>query len=200
MNLLFLLLSLSSCSTFYVGPRHEPTTAPFPPFKILSYELFGWEDEEDRKKAGEILKALVQTKTAQLLKYKSQNTSEWHLQIILESSPKFRMYLGEQREPSSRLLTREPLRFLLYGVNRLLAVSTVLLIPIVNRDDDAIVFRLYQNNHIVREKRVMVESYQIIGWISLFAKWIDDGEKWDSIFNDLILAERRHWQNERISE
>lgn len=175
-----------SCSVFYSSERRKFEFDGLKTNRSLSYELIGWDEELDRRRVTYVLSALEKSgKFVSVRHYKQINT-DLHLQIILESSPKFKFFLGESTEPVSYLAERNQSRFLVYLVNRFLAISTAFIIPDIDRDDDYILFRLKKNGKIEKEYRYPMESYRVFGWVSLLFMWADDRDEWKSILSEKV--------------
>ncbi|MCW7461594.1 hypothetical protein [Leptospira limi] len=187
LKVLFLILNLCiSCSVFYSGERRKIELNNKVFNRTLSYELIGWDEELDRSRVTFILSALEKSGKFSSIRYYDQTKADLHLQIILESSPKFKFFLGESTEPVSYLAERKQDRFLLYLVNRFLAVSTFFVVPDIDRDDDYLLFRLKKKGKIEREYRYSLESYRVFGWVSILFMWVDDSDQWNSILTEKV--------------
>ncbi|WP_210410699.1 hypothetical protein [Leptospira yanagawae] len=183
--ILVLIINLN-CSIFYSSERILSDTR-FPiKNKTLSYELIGWDEELDRRRVTYILSALQNSQKFKSVQHYAQTKSDLHLQIILESSPKFRFFMGESSEPVSYMAEREPGRFTVYLLNRFLAVSTFFVIPDIDYDDDRILFRTIKSGKILSEKRYPIESYRIFGWVSVLLMWADDRDEWKTILTEKV--------------
>ncbi|WP_407658717.1 hypothetical protein [Leptospira paudalimensis] len=196
LKLLFLILNFCiSCSVFYSSERRKIELNEEIYNRSLSYELIGWDEELDRRRVTYILSALEKSGKFSSVRYYDQTKSDFHLQIILESSPKFKFFLGESTEPVSYLAERKQDRFLLYLANRFLAVSTFFIVPDIDRDDDYLLFRLKKNGKIEREYRYPMESYRVFGWVSILFMWVDDRDQWKSILTEKVsefLGDAKH--------
>ncbi|WP_208652305.1 hypothetical protein [Leptospira kemamanensis] len=180
-----LILSLH-CSVFYSSERNLVDTN-FPiQNKSLSYELIGWDDELDRRRVTFLLSALQNSKKFKSVQHYAQIKSDLHVQIILESSPKFKFFMGESSEPVSYMAERAPGRFSIYLINRFLAVSTFFVIPDIDYDDDHIVFRTMKSGKMISELRYPIESYRIFGWVSVMLMWADDSDEWKTILTEKV--------------
>lgn len=175
-----------SCSVFYSSERLNADYSKYSKDKSLSYELIGWDDEADRRRISYILAALQSSGKFSSVRYQNQNKTDVHVQIILESSPKFKFFLGEATEPVSYLPERNPERFSVYLLNRFLAISTFFIIPDIDRDDDYLVFRLSKKGKFEKEYRYPMESYRVFGWISLLLMWGDDRKEWKPILTEKV--------------
>lgn len=180
------LLPLLSCSVFYSSERLKTDFSKLIKNKSLSYELIGWDDEADRRRISYILAALQSSGKFTSLRYQDQTNTDAHVQIILESSPKFKIFLGEASEPVSYLPERNPPRFGIYLLNRFLAISTFFIIPDIDRDDDYLVFRLSKKGKLEKEYRYLMESYRVFGWVSLLFMWGDDRKEWKPILTEKV--------------
>lgn len=183
---IFLTFSLISCSLFYSSERPKVDFSKNIKNKSLSYELIGWDDEADRRRISYILSALQSSGKFTNVRYMDPAKTDAHVQIILESSPKFKFFLGEAAEPVSYLPDRDPVRFGVYLVNRFLAISTFFVIPDIDRDDDYLVFRLSKKGKFEREYRYPMESYRVFGWVSLLLMWGDDRKEWKPILTEKV--------------
>lgn len=175
-----------SCSVFYSTERRNIDLGKENYNRSLSYELIGWDEELDRRRVTYILSALEKSGKFASVRHYDQTRADLHLQIILESSPKFKFFLGESTEPVSYLAERNQNRFLIYLTNRFLAISTFFVIPDIDRDDDHLLFRLRKNGNIQKEYRYPIESYQVFGWVSLLFMWVDDRNEWNSILSEKV--------------
>ncbi|MBM9590391.1 hypothetical protein JWG41_08040 [Leptospira sp. 201903075] len=183
---IIIFFSLSSCAVFYSSERPKIDFSNYNKDKSLSYELIGWDDEVDRRRISYILGALQSSGKFTQVRYQNQTNADVHMQIILESSPKFKIFLGESSEPVSYLPERNPERFGLYLINRFLAISTFFIIPDIDRDDDYLVFRLSKKGKLEKEYRYPMESYRVFGWISLLLMWGDDRKEWKPILTEKV--------------
>ncbi|EKJ88032.1 hypothetical protein [Leptospira meyeri] len=174
------------CSVFYSSERPKLDFSKHIKDKSLSYELIGWDDEADRRRISYILSALQSSGKFTSVRYQNQTNADAHLQIILESSPRFKFFLGESTEPVSYLPERDPIRFGAYLLNRFLAISTVFIIPDIDRDDDYLVFRLSRKGKLEKEFRYPMESYRVFGWVSLLLMWGDDRNEWKTILTEKV--------------
>ncbi|PJZ80321.1 hypothetical protein [Leptospira meyeri] len=174
------------CSVFYSSERPKLDFSKHIKDKSLSYELIGWDDEADRRRISYILSALQSSGKFTSVRYQNQTNADAHLQIILESSPRFKFFLGESTEPVSYLPERDPIRFAAYLLNRFLAISTVFIIPDIDRDDDYLVFRLSRKGKLEKEFRYPMESYRVFGWVSLLLMWGDDRNEWKTILTEKV--------------
>ncbi|TGK85670.1 hypothetical protein EHQ23_13620 [Leptospira bourretii] len=174
------------CSVFYSSERPKLDFSKHIKDKSLSYELIGWDDEADRRRISYILSALQSSGKFTAVQYQNQTKADAHLQIILESSPRFKFFLGESTEPVSYLPERDPIRFGAYLLNRFLAISTVFIIPDIDRDDDYLVFRLSKKGKLEKEYRYPMESYRVFGWVSLLLMWGDDRNEWKTILAEKV--------------
>ncbi|WP_208729539.1 hypothetical protein [Leptospira congkakensis] len=182
----FFPLILSSCAVFYSSERHTVDFANYTKDKTLSYELIGWDGEADRRRASYILEALQNSGKFTTVRYQNQSNTDLHVQIILESSPRFVFFLGESIEPVSYLPERNPERFGLYLLNRFLAFSTFFVIPDIDKDDDYLVFRVSKKGKLEKEFRYPMESYRVFGWVSLLLMWGDDRKEWKPILREKV--------------
>lgn len=180
------LLLLLSCSVFYSSERPKIDFPKHIKDKSLSYELIGWDDEADHRRISYILAALQSSGKFTSVRYQNQSNADAHVQIILESSPRFKFFLGEASEPVSYLPERNPERFGVYLINRFLAISTFFIIPDIDRDDDYLVFRLSKKGKLEKEYRYPMESYRVFGWISLLLMWGDDSKQWNPILTEKV--------------
>lgn len=186
-SLVFILMfSVLSCSVFYSSERPKVDFSKHIKDKSLSYELIGWDDEADRRRISYILAALQSSGKFTSVQYQNQVKTDAHVQIILESSPRFKIFLGEATEPLSYLPERNPERFGVYLLNRFLAISTFFVIPDIDRDDDYLVFRLSKKGKFEKEYRYPMESYRVFGWISLLLMWSDDRKEWKPILTEKV--------------
>lgn len=196
LKVLIIILNLCiSCSVFYSSERRKIELNEEFYNRSLSYELIGWDEELDRRRVTYILSALEKSGKFSSVRYYDQTKADLHLQIILESSPKFKFFLGESTEPVSYLAERKQDRFLLYLANRFLAVSTFFVVPDIDRDDDYLLFRLKKNGKIEREYRYPIESYRVFGWVSILIMWVDDRDQWKSILTEKVsefLGDSKH--------
>ncbi|TGL44784.1 hypothetical protein [Leptospira perdikensis] len=183
---IIIFLPLSSCAVFYSSERPKIDFSKYNKDRSLSYELIGWDDEADRRRISYILAALQTSGKFTSVRYQNQTNADIHLQIILESSPKFKFFLGEASEPVSYLPERNPERFGVYLLNRFLAISTFFVIPDIDRDDDYLVFRLNKKGKLEKEYRYPMESYRVFGWISLLLMWGDDRKEWKPILTEKV--------------
>ncbi|XDD47059.1 hypothetical protein AB3N60_02935 [Leptospira sp. WS39.C2] len=181
-----LLSIISSCSVFYSSERRKIDLGKETYDRSLSYELIGWDEELDRRRVTYILSALEKSGKFSTVRHFNQTKADFHLQIILESSPKFKFFLGESTEPVSYLAERKQDRFLLYLANRFLAISTFFIVPDIDRDDDYLLFRLRKNGKIEKEYRYPMESYRVFGWVSVLLMWVDDRDDWQSILTEKV--------------
>lgn len=184
--LIMLMAVQISCSVFYSTERRNIDLGKENYNRSLSYELIGWDEELDRRRVTYILSALEKSGKFTSVRHYDQTRADLHLQIILESSPKFKFFLGESTEPVSYLAERNQNRFLIYLTNRFLAISTFFVIPDIDRDDDHLLFRLRKNGNIQKEYRYPIESYQVFGWVSLLFMWVDDRNEWNSILSEKV--------------
>ncbi|TGK47559.1 hypothetical protein EHQ16_03005 [Leptospira kanakyensis] len=180
------LLTLSSCAVFYSTERPKVDFSKYVKDQSLSYELIGWDSEVDRRRVSYILAALQNSGKFTSLRYQNQTNTDLHVQIILESSPRFVLFLGESIEPVSYLPERNPERLALYLVNRFLAFSTFFVIPDIDRDDDYLVFRVSKKGKLEKEYRYPIESYRVFGWVSLLLMWGDDRKEWKPILTEKV--------------
>ncbi|TGK82425.1 hypothetical protein EHQ24_14345 [Leptospira noumeaensis] len=179
-------LTLSSCAVFYSTERPKVDFSKYVKDQSLSYELIGWDSEADRRRVSYILAALQNSGKFTSLRYQNQTNTDLHVQIILESSPRFVLFLGESIEPVSYLPERNPERLALYLLNRFLAFSTFFVIPDIDRDDDYLVFRLSKKGKLEKEYRYPMESYRLFGWVSLLLMWGDDRKEWKPILTEKV--------------
>ncbi|PJZ46562.1 hypothetical protein [Leptospira brenneri] len=179
-------LTLSSCAVFYSSERPKIDFPTGTKDKSLSYELIGWDGETDRRRVSYILAALQNSGKFSSVRYQNQPNSDIHLQIILESSPRFVFFLGESSEPVSYLPERNPERFGAYLLNRFIAISTFFVVPDIDRDDDHLVFRLSKKGKLEKEYRYPMESYRVFGWVSLLLVWGDDRKEWKPILTEKV--------------
>ncbi|MCW7494293.1 hypothetical protein ND861_16725 [Leptospira sp. 2 VSF19] len=175
-----------SCSVFYSSERPRVDFSKNIKNKSISYELIGWDDEADRRRISYILSALQSSGKFSTVRYQDPTKTDVHVQIILESSPRFKFFLGEASEPVSYLPERDPIRFGVYLINRFLAISTFFVIPDVDRDDDYLVFRLSKKGKPYKEFRYPMESYRVFGWVSLLLMWGDDSKEWKPILTEKV--------------
>lgn len=175
-----------ACSVFYSSERRKIDFEKENYNRSLSYELIGWDEELDRRRVTYILSALEKSGKFSSVRHFNQTTADYHLQIILESSPKFKFFLGESTEPVSYLAERNQNRFLIYLTNRFLAISTFFIIPDIDRDDDYILFRLKKSGNLEKEFRYPIESYRVFGWVSLLMMWVDDRNEWNTILAEKV--------------
>ncbi|MCT8333588.1 hypothetical protein NUH30_07880 [Leptospira sp. 85282-16] len=181
-----LVVPLLSCSVFYSSERPNVDFSKNIKNISLSYELIGWDDEADRRRISYILAALQSSGKFKSVRYYDPSNTDAHVQIILESSPRFKFFLGEASEPVSYLPERDPIRFGIYLINRFLAVSTFFVIPDIDRDDDYLVFRLTKKGKFEKEYRYAMESYRVFGWVSLLLMWADDSKEWKPILTEKV--------------
>ncbi len=182
----YFFLSFFSCAVFYSSERPKVDFSMYSKDQSLSYELIGWDSEADRRRVSYILSALQNSGKFTSVRYQNQTNTDLHVQIILESSPRFVLFLGESIEPVSHLPERHPERMGLYLLNRFLAFSTFFVIPDIDLDDDYLVFRVSKKGKLEKEYRYPMQSYRVFGWVSLLLIWGDDRNEWKPILTEKV--------------
>ncbi|WP_411821562.1 hypothetical protein [Leptospira sp. 'Mane'] len=176
----------SQCSVYYleekkISPQNKGSVE-----KEISYELVGWETNDNRELASLLLKTLHTSGKFKKISSYIKSDSETKIQIILESSPRFRILFGESSEPVSWMVERKPGSFSLYIVNRVAAMQSFFIIPVFLKNDDTILFRVWKKNRLVGEYIYPAHSLYVFGWISLFLKWSDDRDKLNGYYSDIV--------------
>ncbi|PKA04664.1 hypothetical protein CH375_09645 [Leptospira ellisii] len=179
------LLLFEGCSVFVIGGfpptmRNEPGLAE----REIAYELIGWQDDSDKKMASEILKTLHLSGAFSKISVHTKSESDIKIQIILEKSSAFSLLFGEQHRPVSWMIEQEPGNFSLYLLNRILSVQTFLLIPIRQKYEDRILFKVWRKNEKLREYSYPLGKNQYIGWVSLGLIFFDDSGEIPKLYSD----------------
>ncbi|MCZ8344145.1 MAG: hypothetical protein O9301_14015 [Leptospira sp.] len=190
MRILFIIITsffVTQCTMFYTGERPVISKALITKSEaVVGYELIGWNGSVDRNKAKHILSAFVSANRFRQFRHKESIDSDFNIQLILEASPKFQFFMGENHEPVSWLAERDEKRYVVYLINRLLSLRTFFVVPDINRDDDYLLVRVMKKGKIFREYRYDIESYNFFGWLSLLAFPFDDRPNQSKIYNQII--------------
>ncbi|MDF3822130.1 hypothetical protein P3G55_19650 [Leptospira sp. 96542] len=192
--LLFIFPFAVSCSMFFTADIPNVNPPRYKIEKTMGYELIGWEGGNDKQKASILLQAFSKSNVFSTVQFHEGLDTDTNIQIILESSPKFRWFLGETHEPVTWMQENDQGRYLLYIGNRVLSLRSFFVIPDVDRDDDFLVIRIRKPNKLTKEYRYSLESYQMFGWLSLVFMWYDDSKRWDIILTKIVhqfLAEAK---------
>ena len=168
--ILYLLIFFTlQCASFLKGNRPIVNQNFTQSGRVISYELVGWKGKENKIKATEILKALHK------------------IQIILEDSPEFAILLNEPVQPVSWMVEKFPLKYSLYLLNRIISMSTRLLIPVLSVSEDVITFRIWKSNQKMEEYSYTIEKWRTFGWISLVLIPFDDRKELKEVYKDYAL-------------
>ncbi|MCU0823392.1 MAG: hypothetical protein MUF77_01970 [Leptospira sp.] len=188
-NLILILSSLivTQCTTFYTGERPEISKSTVAKSDaVVGYELIGWNGSTDRNKIKHILSAFLSSNRFRQFRHKESIDSDFNIQLILEASPKFQFFMGENHEPVSWMAERDEKRYIFYLINRIFSLRTFFVVPDINRDDDFLRVRVLKKGKIVREYRYDIESYNIFGWLSILAFPFDDRSNQSKIYSQII--------------
>ncbi|TGK32707.1 hypothetical protein EHQ12_12260 [Leptospira gomenensis] len=179
-------LFFQSCSVFVKTdfPTFAQKGAVIDERKI-SYELIGWQEDSDRRNVSEILKTLHISGAFSEISVHTKSKNRIKIQIILEKSSGYSLLFGEQTRPVSWMIEQEPGRFSLYLLNRIFSVQTFLLVPIRQKYEDRILFKVWKKNEKLREYSYPITKTQYIGWVSLGLRFFDDREEIPKLYSDL---------------
>ncbi|AYV56292.1 hypothetical protein EFP84_12730 [Leptospira kmetyi] len=187
--LVFCFLGLQGCSTFLTG--NVPPSIPKDSFTIdkeVSYELIGWQEDSSKRLASEILRTIHLSNRFKKISIHSKSDTEIKIQIVLEKAPRLGLLFGEQSQPVSWMVEKKPIQFSLYILNRLLAIRTFFVVPILQKSEDKVVFRVWKWNRKIGEYSYSIDSVQALGWASLGLAFIDDREEIRSAYS--VYAEK----------
>jgi hypothetical protein len=165
---------LSSCARYYLGDRLQISETPLPIGKDISYELIGWDGEENREKSALILRGLHESKAFRKISLHVKSKSDMRLQIILEATPKIQPLFGEHPEPVSWMVERKPIEFTAFILNRVFSYRTVLLFPIFQRSNQTVVFRIWKEDRFQEDFSYDLQTVSAFGWIPLAFLAFDD--------------------------
>ncbi|TGL78152.1 hypothetical protein [Leptospira yasudae] len=177
-------LFLQGCSVFLTGNSLPITPKDSSQIETeVTYELIGWQDDASKKLASEILRTLHLSNRFKRISLHTKTDSEIKIQIILESSPRLGLLFGEQPQPVSWMVEKKPWPFSLYLLNRILAIQTFFIVPILQKSEDKITFRVWKWNQKIGEYPYSIDSVHSFGWISLGLTFIDDSEEIESAYS-----------------
>lgn len=186
--ILYLLIFFTlQCASFLKGNRPIVNQNFTQSGRVISYELVGWKGKENKIKATEILKALHKSNRFKEISHFVKSESEWKIQIILEDSPEFAILLNEPVQPVSWMVEKFPLKYSLYLLNRIISMSTRLLIPVLSVSEDVITFRIWKSNQKMEEYSYTIEKWRTFGWISLVLIPFDDRKELREVYKDYAL-------------
>ncbi|TGN06908.1 hypothetical protein [Leptospira ilyithenensis] len=181
-----IIFFFSRCSVYSLEEKRNLKQNNTAIDKEISYELIGWETNENREMASLLLKTLHTSGKFKKISSYVKSDSETRVQIILESSPRFKILFGESAEPVSWMVERKLGSFSLYILNRVAAMQSFLIIPIFLKNDDTILFRVWNKNRLVGEHIYPAHSLYVVGWVSLLLRWSDDRETLDKHYSDIV--------------
>ncbi|BDA80023.1 hypothetical protein LPTSP3_g29530 [Leptospira kobayashii] len=176
----------SQCSVYYLEEKKNLKPNHSAIDKEISYELIGWETNENRELASLLLKAFHTSGKFKKISSYVKSDLDMRVQIILESSPRFQILFGESPEPVSWMVERKLGSFSLYILNRVAAMQSLFIIPVFVKNDDTILFRIWKKNRLIGEYVYPAHSLYVIGWVSLFLRWSDDRETLDKHYSDIV--------------
>ncbi|XDD50552.1 hypothetical protein AB3N59_01720 [Leptospira sp. WS92.C1] len=184
-----IILSLSflffqACSTFLIGDHPNLPSAIPEINKEVTYELIGWKEGVSKKYASEILRTIHLSGTFKKISQHTKYDSEIKIQIILEKAPRLSLLFGEQSQPVTWGLEKEPGKFSLYILNRILTYRTFFIVPILQKSSDRVVFRVWKWNQKVAEYSYTIRNVQAIGWVSLGLLFFDDRDKIEDLYSN----------------
>ncbi|TGN18943.1 hypothetical protein [Leptospira idonii] len=181
----FVFFFFSRCSVYYLGDSPRPVlTGKID--KEVSYELVGWDGKENKDESAVFLEALHRSQRFKKISSYIKSDSEMKIQIILDSSSRNKLFFGEDPRPVSLMVEEKPGTYSLFLINRILAVQTALIIPILQKSDDQIMFRVWKKNRISGEYSYRMDSLQVFGWVSLLVRWNDDRKKMETYYTNLV--------------
>lgn len=171
---ILILFAIVSCSHYYIGDSIKEPSQISKLDREISYELVGWEGEDNRYHAALLLKGLNESKGFSKIKSHVRNDDAIRVQIILENSPKFSLLFGEHSEPVSWMVERKPGEFSIYILNRVLSLQTLYIFPIFQKLDHKLLFKVWLKNERIGEYSYSLTTLEVFGWISLAGRWVDD--------------------------
>ena len=188
LHFLFILFFFTvHCSSFLKGNRPAVNQNFSQTDKSISYELVGWNGKKNKINVTEILKVLHKSNRFKEISHFLKSESEWKIQIILEDSPEFAIFLNEPVQPVSWMIEKYPERYGVYLLNRIVSMVTRLLIPVVRISEDKITFRVWKSNQKITEYSYTIETWQAFGWVSLILIPFDDGKEIKEIYKYYAL-------------
>ncbi|TGL59217.1 hypothetical protein EHQ58_09925 [Leptospira ognonensis] len=173
---------ICSCSRHYLGDPLDHKSIQGNKKFAISYELVGWGLEDDKIHASEVLSTLHKSGEFAEVKSAFRYPLENRIQIILQSSQRIKIFFGEQSEPVSRNLERNPTKMIFTFVNRVLLIRTFFIVPFFQKEKTSITFRHWKENRIVKDYTYSLDNYIVIGWVPLLFRPFDDHKEIESIY------------------
>ena len=180
----FILIFFLSCTRYFLEENKE-TKIRLPSTKIdIAYEFVGWEQDEYRKNAADVLTTLHTSQYFGKIASAVKSSIENRIQIILISEQNSKPFFGEQSEPVSWMIEKKPGKTLITVLNRMLSIRSFFILPYFTQNDTQLTFRHWKGNHLLHEYTYSLKNLLIVGWVSLFARPFDDQAQVESMYSD----------------
>ncbi len=186
---LYLILSLFCihCSTYLINKKPSSIRKKISPERKISYELIGWVGKDNKQKANQVLETLHVSNAFQEVSVSIYPNLDLKIQIIFESSPEIGLLFNEPKQALSWLVEKDPTRYTLYLMNRILSASSRLLFPIFQVSGEILTFRVWKGNELLEQISYPIEKLRIFGWVSLILIPFDDRKEIKSLYEERTL-------------
>jgi hypothetical protein len=153
----------------------------------ISYELIGWENDDNKKHAAEVLATLHRSNYFHHIVSSVKSQNERRLQIILSSNHFIKPMFGENTEPVSWMVERKPGIFFFTILNRMLSYRSFLVIPFYTKEENEVTFRIWEKNTVMNEYHYSLNRSSFFGWVSIGLYFIDDHDQIDSMYERVTM-------------